>query len=233
MSNIPLNVAYEKRGVARDAGARWNADERVWQCASDLLTGDRYQKLRAFVPRIFRPELKPPFIRPWMVPQPLWGKNLRALLDREQWDIVRRKAYGDAGYRCRMCGGKGDTWPVEADEAWHYDDYLNQQTLKGVIALCPACHSVRHWGKSMISGKEDAAYHHMMMLNGSTRSAAEVLVQAAFAEWEKRSKKTWSSEYSWITKTHGFAIEALGIKRAETANSELVSEARTRATDTP
>jgi len=118
MSAIPLCVPFERKDEARRAGAWWQQDQRVWVCDPRRLATDAYVALRPFVPRMYRPEIAPPYIRPWMVPQTLWGKNLRALLPKEQWDIVRRHAYAATGNRCRVCGGRGPQWPVEADEAW-------------------------------------------------------------------------------------------------------------------
>lgn len=46
-------------------------------------------------------------------------------------DRLRRQAYEQAGKRCRVCGGRGPQWPVEAGEAWDYEDATHTQTLKG------------------------------------------------------------------------------------------------------
>ena len=230
MTMIPLCVPFSRKEEARQAGARWHASERVWQCDHDVLVTSAYPALRAFVPRMFRPELSPPFIRPWMVPQTLWGRNLRALLTREQWDVVRRAAYEESGKRCIVCGGRGPEWPVEADEAWEYDDATNLQTLKSVIALCPPCHHVRHWGKSMVEGREDAALSHMMTVNGWSRHQAREAADAALAQWHDRSRRSWRSDYGWVTRRHGFEIDDAGIVRAEQANVEVVAIARHRAT---
>ncbi|MGK6321338.1 DUF5710 domain-containing protein [Sphingomonas sp. DT-204] len=226
MSTIPLCVPFARKDEARLAGARWQPEQRVWTCDSRQLTTQAYVQLRPFVPRMYRPELPPPYIRPWMVPQTLWGKNLRALLPKEQWDVVRRHAYELAGNRCRVCGGRGPQWPVEADEAWEYDDVTHTQTLKSVIALCPDCHHVRHWGKSMIDGREEETLRHVMAINRWTRAQAESAAEEALAQWEERSSHEWQSDYSWVTRTHGFTPDEAGAARAEASNRELVSLAR-------
>jgi hypothetical protein len=174
---------------------------------------------------MYRPELAPPFIRPELVPQPLWGRNLRVLLSREEWDAVRRHTYAEAGYRCRVCGGRGPQWPVEADETWEYDEYALRHTLKGVVALCPDCHSVRHWGKTMVDGREGEAYDKMIAVNSCAREIAENIVKLAFEQWERRSGLVWSSDYSWIEQTHGIKLDPDATHRAESVNRELVSKA--------
>ena len=229
MAAIPLCVPFARKDEARRAGARWDREQRVWTCEPRLLQTEAYVGLRSFVPRMYRPEIQPPYIRPWMVPQTLWGKNLRALLSKDEWDVVRKCAYDAAGNRCRVCGGRGPQWPVEANEAWDYDDETRVQTLKGVIALCPNCHHVRHWGKMTVDGREEEVVAWVMHINGWTRAMAEEAAAFAFDQWERRSRHEWTSDYSWVTRVHGFRPDEQGKQRAEEANRELVEKAAARA----
>ena len=229
MANIPLCVSFSKKALAKRAGARWDSLGKLWFCDNNLLTTPAYQGLKPFVPRMYRPDLEAPYICPWMVPQTLWGKNLRAILPKEQWDIVRRYAYAEAGMRCRVCGGCGQEWPVEADEAWEYDDDRLLHTLRGVIALWPDCHHIRHWGKSLIDGREEEVIAKMITVNGWTRRQVQGAADTAYADWERRSRQTWTSDYSWVTRKHGFAIGADAHTLAQAANSALVAKAARRA----
>ena len=226
---ITLCVPFEQKGVASAAGARWNVEARAWTCHPELLRSAAYAQLRPFVPRMHRPDAAPPYIRPWMVPQTSWGKNLRSLLEPEQWDIVRRKAYAAAGNRCRICGGRGPKWPVEADEGWDYDDDRGVQTLKGVIALCPDCHGIRHWGKTMIDGGEPAAFQRLMRINRWSRPEAQAAVDAAFEDWQRRSRLEWTIDCSWVTRVHGMTIGEEGLRRAGRSHEALVQAAAERA----
>lgn len=228
MAVIPLCVPFERKDEARQAGARWDATQRVWTCQTALLSTDAYARLRRFVPRMYRPDLQPPYIRPWMVPQTVWGKNLRALLLKKEWDVIRKAAYAASGNRCRVCGGRGPQWPVEADEAWEYNDETRTQTLKGVIALCPDCHHIRHWGKTMVDGHEEQAFILLMHINRWTRTQAEDAVAFAFDQWERRSRHEWESDYSWVTRVHGFRPDGDGERRAKAVNRELVNKAAAR-----
>ncbi len=123
---IPLCVPFEDKDIVKSAGARWCPEEKLWYCTEAHLGGDSYNTLRRFVPRFYRHDLGEPVIRPWLVPQPLWGINLRSLLREDDWNIIRKDAYRKCGYRCVVCGEKGPEWPVEADEAWQYDDQSKQ-----------------------------------------------------------------------------------------------------------
>ena len=222
---ISLCVPFEAKAQARAAGAIWNMVEKVWECDPTLAAGDGYVALRPFLPRMFRRENKPPFIRPFLVPQSSWGKNLRAVLEAEDWKRVRQHAYDAAGRRCVVCGGRGSEWPVEADEAWAYDDGANVQTLKGVIALCPPCHLVRHWGQATFSGRSEVALAQMMRVNGWTRTEAEAAGNTGMRLWESRSRRRWTIDYSWVTRTHGLVVSPDGHDRAEDAGRQLLEKA--------
>ena len=76
-----------------------------------------------------------------LVPEECWRANLRSFLKSEDWDKIRRSAYAKAGGRCSICGARGR---LEAHEQWSYDDENAVQKLEGVIALCHACHEVKH-----------------------------------------------------------------------------------------
>lgn len=226
---IPLCVPKEKKDIARKAGARWDPDARVWECDRQLTVGPAYDRLRPFVPLMYRPDRPPPHIRPMMVPQTSWGRNLRAVLSKENWDIVRRGVYQAAGYRCRICGGKGDQWPVEADELWTYDDQAGVQTLVNVIAMCPWCHLVHHWGRATTTGQEDQALAQMMFVNGWTEQDAAEAGEAGFSEWQRRSQREWRIDYSWALKRFTVQLEPDADQRARAANRSLVSTATRQA----
>jgi hypothetical protein len=57
------------------------------------------------------------------------------------------------GSRCEICGGRGPEHPVECHERWRYNDLIRTQTLVRMIALCPACHQVKHVGLANVRGK--------------------------------------------------------------------------------
>ena len=224
---IPLCVSKDNAKIAHGAGARWNIELHAWTCGPGDLHTKQYNLLRPFVPRRFRPDLENPVIRPWMVPQSLWGKNLRAVIHKQDWDVVRKTAYRKYGHRCGVCGGQGPKWPVEADEAWDYDDANCHSTLKGVIALCPACHAIRHWGRTSIKGREeeDRALTWMMDLNRWSRRKAREVVDDAFAQWQQRSKVRWSIDYSWVTHAYGISLLNDAGERADRINRQIVDMA--------
>lgn len=60
-----------------------------------------------------------------LVPSTAFGENLRKLLTKTEWDKVRKAVYKRAGYKCEICGGKGEKHPVEAHEEWLYGLHIH------------------------------------------------------------------------------------------------------------
>ncbi len=127
-----------------------------------------------------------------LVPATSWYHNVRALVDEQTWDRIRRKVYRQAGYRCELCGGRGPAHPVECHEVWRYDDQTRTQTLVGMIALCPACHQVKHLGLANVRGKGAEARAHLLRVNGWTPEQADAHIEQAFQVWERRSQGPWT-----------------------------------------
>jgi hypothetical protein len=134
-----------------------------------------------------------------LVPSPLWYTNVRTLVSRSQWDVIRKRTYSRAYDLCQICGGVGPRHPVECHEIWSYNDTQNVQTLTGMIALCPACHQVKHFGFAQVRGKEDSALKHLMKINGFTKNQAEKYINKALLQWIGRSKKSWTVNLSHLS----------------------------------
>ena len=98
-----------------------------------------------------------------LVPDGCWYSNLRTTLKPKMWDIVRRDAYARANGKCMICGRP--TNRLEAHERWSYDEKNGIQKLEDVIAICHACHSVIHIGRTQLMGDEEKAIAHFMKVN--------------------------------------------------------------------
>ena len=137
-----------------------------------------------------------------LVPETAWYSNLRAILTKEQWDIVRKKSYKQAGYKCEICGdvglNQGFKHPVECHEIWEYDDKKKIQTLTGVVSLCPYCHKVKHPGLANIKGESEIVIKQLMKVNKMTRNEATKYIDSAFALWSVRSKSDWETKVDWV-----------------------------------
>ena len=144
-------------------------------------------------------ESKGPRLSVELVPATCWSSNLRSELPRPAWDVLRRRSYRDAGYRCEVCGGRGPAHPVECHEQWSYDDAALVQRLVRMVALCPACHQVKHLGRAHAIGRGDQARAHLASVNGWDRAATDAYVDAVFAQWERRSTHDWQLDLEALT----------------------------------
>jgi hypothetical protein len=127
-----------------------------------------------------------------LVPEPCWWSNVRSIVDPPVWDRLRRQTYRQAHYRCEICGGRGPQHPVEAHEVWTYDDLRHVQRLERLIALCPACHEVKHLGLAHIRGVEVRALAHLARVNSWPPATVTLYTRRAFRVWELRSAHQWT-----------------------------------------
>lgn len=97
------------------------------------------------------------------VPDSCWFSNLRSIMP-EKWKIIRKNVLARAGGKCMICGAPSAR--LEAHESWQYDEKHAVQRLAGVVAVCPACHAVIHYGRTSLKGDARAAEDHFMQVNG-------------------------------------------------------------------
>jgi len=100
-----------------------------------------------------------------IVPKTCWFSNVRNHVTKTQWDTIRKTVFQKAGDRCEICGGRGAKWPVECHEIFEYNDEIHLQTLAGLIALCPDCHEVKHFGLARVKGTDKQAMWHLCEVN--------------------------------------------------------------------
>lgn len=131
-----------------------------------------------------------------MVPEECWGYSLYHLLPPAKWDIVRKDAYKRAGYRCCICGAKGR---LEAHEKWSYDEEKGLQKLEDVLALCHACHGVKHISRTQLVGKGDEAMAHFIKVNGCSQMQFHERLGEVNAEYLRRNQvEGWTTDVTWL-----------------------------------
>jgi hypothetical protein len=220
-----LIVPYARRDEVRAVGAAWDAAERRWTIERDLVDGVP----RDLLPIRDRPGLDPPYIRINLVPQTSWGRNVRALVDRDVWRaFAREKVYATTGFLCLVCGGRGDQWPVEADEVWHFDDAAGVQRLAAVVPLCPSCHEVRSCGLATTNGRAEHAARHLAWVERIGVAEARLRIRDALAQWRSRSRRSWRIDVSLMATRHGIDI-AHDPRLTDAVNAELLADARRRS----
>jgi hypothetical protein len=152
-----------------------------------------------------------------LVPQTCWFSNVRDQVSPQDWDRIRRQVYENADRRCEVCGGRGPRHPVECHEVWEYDEAAGVQRLVRMVALCPACHEVKHIGLAGIRGRADLASEHLARVNGWSSEVADRYIQEAFATWRSRSARSWSLDVASLA---AYGIDPALIAEAGRASGE-------------
>lgn len=144
-----------------------------------------------------------------LVPSTCWFSNVRSCVSKKRWDKIKSRVCSQAWDTCQICGGVGPRHPVECHEVWSYDDTKQIQKLVGMVALCPACHQVKHFGLAQIKGKGEVALQHLMQVNQWTQKRAEKHIKESFERWAERSKKKWKLDISHLS---DYGIDVAEIK---------------------
>lgn len=135
-----------------------------------------------------------------LVPKTCWYSNVRSNVPKQHWDVIRRKSYQDADYRCEVCFGVGSRHPVECHEVWKYDDENHVQSLERMISLCPSCHEVKHIGRAKAYGGYARAHQHLVYVNGWDDNQAGIYVVQQFIVWHRRSQHQWKLDLRGLEK---------------------------------
>lgn len=132
-----------------------------------------------------------------MVPEECWYSNLRSILKPKDWDVVRRDAYARANGRCMIC--KRYAKRLEAHEKWSYDEARALQKLEDVVALCHACHEVKHISRTQLMGRGMEAMEHFQKVNGCSQMEFHAALQAANEAYIRRNRvEGWVTDITWL-----------------------------------
>ncbi len=137
-------------------------------------------------------------LAPDMIPESCWFTNVRSEISKSSWDLLRNKIYKRDNYRCVICGGKGNKWPVEAHEIWEYKNGV--QALKNIASLCPACHQVKHFGLSQKRGLEKQCINKMMEVNNCNYFTTIKIINKTVEIWKERCLIDWELDIKIIEK---------------------------------
>ncbi|WP_157975114.1 hypothetical protein [Glycomyces dulcitolivorans] len=141
----------------------------------------------------------PGLLYPDMLPENVWGSNLRGILTRTQWDQLRIPVCEQARNRCQVCGQPGydpdSGIPRRPDchELWHFEVTTTSavQRLARLIALCPDCHRVQHTGRAFVRGELSMVVKHLRAVN----SWGDTEIRLALDNADERFH--WRRRYSW------------------------------------
>lgn len=132
-----------------------------------------------------------------LVPDGCWYSNLRSILSKSDWEIIKSAVRKKAEGKCSICGVKSKV--LHAHEVWSYDEKNAVQKLEKVIAVCPDCHSVIHIGFTQLKGDEKRAEEHFMKVNGCSYAEYRQALGKANEEHKRRNKVSeWTLDLSWL-----------------------------------
>lgn len=130
------------------------------------------------------------------VPEECWFYNLRKILKPADWDRVRKDAYARAHGRCSVCGARAR---LEAHEVWSYDDEQALQQLQDVVALCHACHEVKHISRAQLMGRGADAMEQFMRVNDCSQMEFHEALAEANREYLRRNRvEGWTTDMTWL-----------------------------------
>ena len=132
-----------------------------------------------------------------IMPTGAWNNNLRTVFTKKAWDYIRKDAYARANGKCVICGRPVKR--LEAHERWSYNKQTATQKLEDVIAVCHACHSVIHIGRTQVIGKEDDAIKHFKKVNNCDYQVyIKALTDATLVSVDLSTIGEWSLDLTWL-----------------------------------
>lgn len=197
---VPRDMDYK---VIKGIGASKCFIKNTWHFPFNDI---KQPEILPYLPLIYRYDLEPPFIKPNLVPQPIWGINLRSLLPTKIWGEIKHSVYEHTDYICTICGGKGNDWPIECNEIWEYvvTDKKGIAKLTNLIGLCPNCHRIQHLGKANVDNVLQDTIEYMGFINCWEPKIARKKADEAFNKWEQLSKITlWDFDFTWFNNYFG------------------------------
>ncbi|WP_205326739.1 hypothetical protein [Glycomyces sp. YM15] len=149
----------------------------------------------------------PGLIYPDVLPENVWGSNLRGTLPRADWDRLRIPVCEAAGMRCEVCGQPGydpqTGRPRRPDchELWHFEvtSASAVQRLARLIALCPDCHRVQHIGLANLRGELHLVKMQLKAVNSWHEDEINLSLENATERFAWRSGFDWDLDLSLLT----------------------------------
>lgn len=157
-------------------------------------------------------------ILPELIPKTMWGKNVRAVISRQNWDALRwsfgatkfphwyatsaatelglMRPRRDEEICCQICSQKQDN--LELHELWEYDDKQNVQKLVGLVSVCEDCHLSLHLGFASTANMAERAQNHLIKLNRWSKAEAKQRIRDIFTTWRKRSQHEYQLNIDYL-----------------------------------
>jgi hypothetical protein len=165
-------------------------DKEGWSVARS--SSLRLEELGPHLPRMARASIVPDVVD--LIPSSSWCASLANMLVPSSWRMLREVTHLRAG-GCQDCGSRDR---IECHESWSYDESAGVQTLRGLVALCSACHETRHLGFASVRGRYAFALSRLVAINRIERHEVAGYEALIFQRFERRSRMDWSLDLSML-----------------------------------
>ena len=153
-------------------------------------------------------------------PSDCFGKSLKNIMTRTEWDNTRRTVYRKHKWTCQLCSRNSfdNNFPSHAHEEWEYKVTKNGcvRYLKEIMCLCPDCHAIKHIGRQKIllnngritEQQFENLQQHFADVNGiSLDDAKKMYIEGEEEAWEQIIYETEEFEVTdWKHVLPGFEI---------------------------
>lgn len=144
-------------------------------------------------------QIGPGRLLPDLLPEQVWGSNLRGILTRDEWDRLRIPVCERAGNRCEVCGDaahdptSGRPRRPDCHELWSFEIHGDRfvQRLAGMIALCLRCHSCQHVGLAEIRGELALVRTQLAKVNNWNPTEIQTALDRAYGTYLGRLGLAW------------------------------------------
>lgn len=152
------------------------------------------------------PRIGPGRLYPDLLPENVWGSNLRGILTRTEWDRLRILVCERAENVCEVCGRagydpeSGRRRRPDCHELWSFELHGDQfvQRLAGLIALDPDCHRVQHIGLAGIKGEMHLVRRRLAEVNGWEAEVSQAAIEEAVTIYRQRASFHWDLDLSLL-----------------------------------
>ena len=129
-----------------------------------------------------------------LIPKRSFYVNLRKVLTKNQWDLLRNFVYKKDSYKCFICGIS--EVPLEAHEHWKYDYENSIQKLHDINSLCRLCHLNNHLGLASILTREGKLDSRIIVEHWCKINQEKII---NFKHYKKKVKRLWElrNQFEW------------------------------------
>jgi hypothetical protein len=195
---IYLTVSFAEKDEAKKLGASWDPYSKGWFV---LRTKD-LAPFKSWLPDMYNPELKPPYLECLFIPKTTWFQNARSHLMSSEWFHLSKNIIENSANRCEICGYRHPKYELECHEDWdfHYDSKKRKhiQRLKRLVAICQPCHRAIHFSKAKNDKLEKLAHDQLTYVNSWTKEQADKHIKQAYKTWEQRNQHQWELDLSYL-----------------------------------